>query len=100
MVSPVSKKSRMSRENSVFGDSFISSLVKQKEKDEAIVNRSNTIKIRDDLMKSTAKMGKTETKKERLRRHMLLLKHLVTSDHELMKRKLLDLVDDVHSEEK
>lgn len=43
---------------------------------------------------------KEETRQQRLRRHMLYLNQLLASKNEQMKRKLLDLVDGVHKEER
>lgn len=41
-----------------------------------------------------------ETRKQKHMRQMLYLEHLVTSKNELMKRKLLDLIDNIYNEEK
>ena len=68
------------------------------------VKNADTNNILNDIKKaptslSPIKIKKGETKKEKDQRQELYMNNLISSKHEEMKRKLLDLIDNIHREE-
>ena len=93
-----------SKQQDLLGERFITSLLKEKAEGEQKIRADNltTQQFRDlQLQTQSVISGEAqETEQQRTKRHMLYLKHLMSSENEQMKRKLQDLIDNIFGEEK